>query len=75
MTVKLDQIPDSLYVAIVSLALVIAYALAPSDGVLQLLTMAVGGLLGLAKNRMSGGTSVIQTGANAQTTAPQETKQ
>ena len=72
---KLDQIPDSLYVAIVSLALIIAYSITPSDGVLSLLTMAVGGLLGLAKNRLSGGTSVIQTGPNAQATAPQETKQ
>lgn len=69
---KLDQIPDSLYVAIVSLALIIAYSITPSDGVLSLLTMAVGGLLGLAKNRVSGGTSVLQTGANAQVTAPQQ---
>lgn len=50
---KLDNIPDSLYVTIVVLALLVVYVLAPTPAVLTLIEIGIGGLLGLAKNRQT----------------------
>lgn len=62
---KLTDIPDSLLLTVVALALIVAQAIAPNDTFSQMIIFVLGILGGIARNRMSPGTSLIQTGANA----------
>ena len=63
---KLDNIPDSLYVLIALLIIAVLHYSAPTATTETLLIGLSTGLLGLSRNRGSGGTSLVQTGANAQ---------
>lgn len=65
---KLDSIPDSLYLVIVICVLAALYAINQDATILRLVELGLAGLLGLSKNRTQ--TSLVQTGENARVTAP-----